>query len=114
MTVLMPVFALSATQVTNPAVAMFIVASMMFCHACWGNITLPAEVFSKNVVGTVTGLGGMLGSWMGALSQLYIGGVVDRYGFAPIFLACAVLYPLAYLLVFVMIGKLGVVREIKT
>ncbi|MPN25926.1 hypothetical protein SDC9_173347 [bioreactor metagenome] len=63
-------------------------------------------------MGTVTGLGGTLGSLMGALSQKYIGGIVDTYGFGPIFVACAGLYPLALLMVFVLIGKLGVVRKI--
>jgi ACS family hexuronate transporter-like MFS transporter len=112
MTVLMFLFCLSATQVSNPALALFVVAAMTFCHAGWGNITLPAEVFPKNAVGTVTGFGGTLGSWMGALSQLYIGKVVDAYGFTPIFIACAGLYPVALVLVFTLIGKLGVVRKI--
>lgn len=111
MTGLMLVFCLMATQVAHPALALIIVASMTFCHAGWGNITLPAEIFPKNAVGTVTGLGGTLGSWMGALSQLYIGRVVDAYGFTPIFFACAGLYPVALLLVFTLIGKLGVVRK---
>ncbi|MBI5820824.1 MAG: MFS transporter [Verrucomicrobia bacterium] len=112
MTFLMPVFCVLATQVSNPALALAIVAGMTFCHASWGNITLVAEVFPKNAVGTVTGLGGALGSLMSALSQLYIGRVVEALGFAPIFIACAVLYPIALLLVQLMIGKLGVTRKV--
>ncbi|MBI5395334.1 MAG: MFS transporter [Verrucomicrobia bacterium] len=112
MTCLMLVFCLIVPQVANPALALAIVAGMTFCHAGWGNIILPAEVFPKNAVGTVTGLGGALGSLIGALSQRYIGRVVDDYGFAPIFLACAGLYPLALLMVQLLIGKLGVVRKV--
>lgn len=112
MTIAMFGCAVAATQVAHAGIALALVASMTFCHAGWGNITLPAEIFPKNAVGTVTGLGGTLGSWMGALSQLYIGRVVDAYGFAPIFVACAGLYPLALLLVFLFVGKLGVVRKI--
>jgi ACS family hexuronate transporter-like MFS transporter len=93
-------------------VALFLVAGMTFCHGGWSNITLPAEVFPKSSVATVTGLGGALGSWVSALSQLGIGSVVDSYGFTPIFIACAGLYPLALLLVFVLIGKLGVERKL--
>jgi MFS transporter, ACS family, hexuronate transporter len=103
---------LMTTQVSHASLAMGLVATMTFCHAGWGNLTLPAEVFPKNAVGTVTGLGGTLGSWTGALSQLYIGRVVDTLGFGPIFAGCAALYPLALLLVFVMIGRLGVVRKV--
>lgn len=111
MTTCMFVCAVLATQVAHAGLALALVACMTFCHAGWGNITLPAEIFPKNAVGTVTGLGGTLGSWMGALSQLYIGRVVDAYGFAPIFVACAGLYPVALVLVFTLIGKLGVVRK---
>ena len=50
---------------------------------------------------------------MGALAMLTTGRVVDAYGFTPIFIACAVLYPVALLLVYVLIGKLGVVRNIE-
>lgn len=113
MTCLMPVCCLLATQVAHPALAMTLIATMFFCHAAWGNITLPAEVFPSNAVGSITGFGGTLGALMAAVSQIPIGNVVDAYGFAPVFLACAGLYPLAYVLVFVMIGKLGVVRQIK-
>jgi len=106
----MLVFCVIVPQVSNPALALAIVAGMTFCHAGWGNIILPAEVFPKNAVGTVTGLGGALGSLIGALSQFYIGKVVDLYGFTPIFIACAGMYPLALLLVQLVIGKLGIVH----
>ena len=112
MTGLMLTFCLLVPQIRHPALALAVVAGMTFCHAGWGNITLPAELFPKNAVGTVTGLGGALGSLVGALSQLYIGKVVDVYGFTPIFIACAGLYPLALLLVQLLIGKLGVVRTV--
>ncbi len=112
MTCAMPVFCLLATQVSNPALGMAVVAGMTFCHAGWGNITLPAEVFPKRAVGTITGLGGTLGSFTAALSQLYLGTAVDAYGFTPVFLACAGLYPLAFVLVFMLIGRLGVVRDV--
>jgi MFS transporter, ACS family, hexuronate transporter len=112
MTFLLFVFALAAPQIAHPSVALALVAGMTFCHGGWNNMTLPAEVFPKNAVATVTGLGGALGSWMGALSQLGIGSVVDAFGFTPIFAACAGLYPIALLLVFVLIGKLGVTRQV--
>ncbi len=112
MTVIMLACCFLTIRASQPALALVLIATMMFCHGGWGNIILPAEVFPKNAVGTITGFGGMLGSWMGALSQLYMGGVVDRYGFTPIFAAIAGLYPIALLTVFFVIGKLGVTRTI--
>jgi ACS family hexuronate transporter-like MFS transporter len=104
---------LSVSQVASPALALALVAGMTFCHGGWSNITLPAEVFPKNAIATVTGLGGALGSWVGALAMLTTGHAVDACGFTPIFIAYAVLNPTALLLVYVLIGKLGVVRNIE-
>lgn len=113
MTCLMPIFCVLVTQISSPVMAVTIVSCIMFCHASWGNIALPAEVFPKNAVGTVTGLGGALGSLMGAVSQLCIGSVVEAYGcYTLIFITCAVLYPLAFLTVQLLVGKLGVVRKV--
>ena len=108
----MPVFCLLVTQVASPAVALAVVTGMMFGHAAWGNITLPAEVFPRHAIGTVTGLGGALGALMGAITQRYIGRIVDVYSFAPIFAACAGMYLLSLLLVHLLIGELGVIRKV--
>jgi ACS family hexuronate transporter-like MFS transporter len=108
----MPVFCLLVTQVASPAVAVAVVAAMMFGHAAWGNITLPAEVFPRHAIGTVTGLGGALGALVGAITQRYIGRVVDNLSFAPIFAVCAGMYLLALLLAHWLIGELGVIRQI--
>ena len=108
----MPVFCLLVTKVASPVIAVAVVAGMMFGHAAWGNITLPAEVFPRHAIGTVTGLGGALGALMGALTQRYIGRVVDEYSFAPIFAGCAGMYLISLLLVHLLIGKLGYVRQV--
>ena len=112
MTVLMPICCLLTTQVTNAGLALALVSGMMFCHASWGNITLAAEVFPKNAVGTITGLGGAAGSLMGALTQHYIGLGSDTYGYGPVFVVCAVLYPVAFVVMQLLVGKLGVVRKV--
>jgi len=113
-TFLFPVMCLLVTQVSHPAAAMSLMAGMAFCHACWANVTLVAEVFPKNAAGTVTGLGGTAGSLMGALSQIYIGRAVAAVGFGPVFVGCAVLYPVAMLVVQLLIGKLGVTRKVES
>ncbi len=71
---------LATTQIISPALALTAVAGMFFCHGGWGNITLAAEGFPKNAIATVTGFGGALGSWMGALATLTTGYVVGIWG----------------------------------
>ncbi len=111
---LMPLFCFAVTRVTSPAAALAVMAGIMFCHACWLNITLPAEVFPKQVVGTVSGVAGAIGALAGAVTQLHIASVVERLSFAPIFAGCAIFYFLAYLVVHLLIPRLGIIRQIKS
>lgn len=109
---LMPVLCLFVTRVSNPTLAIVIMTAIMFGHAAWGNIILPAEVFPKHVVGTVSGFGGALGAAVGAVTQRYIGTVVQNVSFAPIFAVCSVMYLIALGLVHVLIGELGRIRKL--
>lgn len=103
----------AVTKVTTPVMAVLILAAVMFGHAGWGNITLPAEVFSRNAVGFVTGFGGFLGGIAGGITQLVIGSVVMKYGYGPIFAVCSVMYLAALGCVHFLIGELGVIRQVK-
>ncbi len=110
---LMPVVCLLITQVESASLSVALVAALFFGHAAWGNITLPAEVFPRHVVGSVSGFGGALGGLAGVLTQLAIGWVVANLSsFAPIFATCAVAYIVAFLFVHFLIGELGVIRTV--
>ena len=106
----MPLLCFSVTRVEGPVWALVVMSALFFGHAAWGNITLPAEVFPRHVVGTVTGLGGCLGGAAGVVTQLGIGWIVQNLSFAPIFGAISVAYLVALLVVQGLIGELGRVR----
>jgi ACS family hexuronate transporter-like MFS transporter len=108
----MPVLCLLVTRVEGSGLAVAIVAALMFGHAAWGNITLPAELFPKHVIGTVTGLGGSLGGLAGVLSQLAIGHVVSAFSYAPVFAVCSVMYLIAFTAVARLAKDLGRIREV--
>lgn len=99
------------TNAATPFMAVTWLAFVMFGHAAWGNMTLPAEVLPKNIIGTVTGLGGFLGGVSGGIAQLIIGGVVMKYGYGPIFAVCSVMYLVALAAVHLLIGQIGVIRQ---
>jgi ACS family hexuronate transporter-like MFS transporter len=108
----MPVLCFLVTRVESRAWALVVVSALFFGHSAWGNITLPAEVFPRHAVGTVTGLGGFFGGLMGVISQLAIGRVVQNLSFAPIFAAISMAYLVALVLVQVLIGDLGRERQV--
>ncbi|MGI8673322.1 MAG: MFS transporter [Luteitalea sp.] len=103
---------LALTQIQQTWLAVLCLTGVMFCHGAWGNVILPAEVFPARAVGTVTGLGGMVGSAAGFVTQLMIGRVVDTAGYVPLFFACSSAYLVAFVLVVVLIGELGRIRQI--
>lgn len=109
---LVPVICLTITRVPSAAMATALVTALMFCHAAWGNITIPAEVFPKQVVGSVSGFGGALGGVAGVITQLTIGWVVQHLSFAPIFATISVVYLLAFAAVHLLVGELGTIRKI--
>ncbi len=106
-------------QVQSPEISLVIFAAVCFGHGAWGNMTFPAEVFPKHTVGTVTGFGGFLGAIVGGFIQLWIGyltaadGKLTEKEYAIIFSLCSVAYITAIIGVHLLIGKLGVIRQIK-
>ncbi len=57
-------------------------------------------------------LGGALGAVVGAVTQWSIGWIVQNLSFAPIFAFCAFAYLIALALVHLLIGRLGVIRQV--
>lgn len=109
----MLIVCLLVTKAPNATLAVVMLALVMFGHAAWGNITLPAEVFPSHTVGVVTGFGGFLGGAAGGLTQLAIGGVVTSYGYGPVFAVCSIMYLVSLGLVHLLIGELGVIRDLR-
>jgi ACS family hexuronate transporter-like MFS transporter len=103
---------IGVTQVQSQAAAVGMVALITFGHGAWGNVTLPAEVFPKRVVGTISGLGGCLGTLTGAWTQIQIGKVVESTGYKPLFFICSAMYLIAFFFVATFLKDLGRVREI--
>ncbi|MBI5689774.1 MAG: MFS transporter [Verrucomicrobia bacterium] len=84
----------------TPAVAIGLMAVLMFAHGIWitNFMALIGDTVESRDVATTVGLTGTCGGIAGMLSNLIIGPVVDHYSFTPIFLASAVVYPLAWLI----------------
>jgi ACS family hexuronate transporter-like MFS transporter len=76
------------------AIALISVAT--FAHSPWASniLTLPADLFPPAVVASVSGLSGTGAATGGMAFMLLIGYVVDRFSYAPVFVAAGVM-PLA-------------------
>lgn len=73
--------------------------------------TLPSDVFPRSAVGSVIGIGGMIGAVGGMVFSKYIGGVLESLGtYTPIFAVAATAYLIALLVVHVLTPKMEPVK----
>ncbi|HZZ20337.1 MAG TPA: MFS transporter [Opitutaceae bacterium] len=98
------------TRVTSPQGAIGLLACAMFFHAAWANMTLPAEVFPQNAVGSVSGMAGGISSLIGTMTTLAIGRTVTVGSFTPIFVLYAALPMAGFIAVCSLVRTIGVVQ----
>lgn len=79
-------------------VAVLLFGVLLLAHGFWmtNYMALTADLFPTTIVATVVGLAGMAGGLAGFAANLGTGYVVDAMGFAPVFIACGLLYPVGY------------------
>jgi ACS family hexuronate transporter-like MFS transporter len=110
---IMPASFILITQVATPLLTITCATTGLFFHGVWANVTLPAEVFQKSVVGSVSGFGGAGGSLIGAiLNQLVIGKMVKAGLFPQVFMLYSILPMTAFIVVCLLVKRLGELREI--
>lgn len=73
--------------------------------------TLPADVFPRAAVGSVVGIGGMIGGVGGMVFSKYTGAVLDQLGtYTPIFIVAASAYTLALIAVHLLTPRMEPVK----
>jgi ACS family hexuronate transporter-like MFS transporter len=90
-----------ASLATTPEGAITLMSILMLAHGIWiaNFITLIGDTVASHEVATAVGLTGTAGGIAGMLSNLVTGPVVDHYSFTPVFIATAVVYPAAWLVI---------------
>jgi len=107
-----PLFCFSLFAEISPVIALLLLSAIMLSHGLWSNITIPAEIYPKSVQATLTGIGGTFGGLMSVLSQKLIGISVGNHSYLPVFIYVGSAYLLSFMLVQVLVGKLGIIRKI--
>lgn len=105
--ILIPVCCIFLFNADHWATAILALAGVMFGHGLWGNITIPTEVFPKQIQGTITGLGGTLGGFTSILTQIAIGWTIQNISYLPVFVFVGILYFITLVGVQLLIGRLG-------
>jgi ACS family hexuronate transporter-like MFS transporter len=98
-----------AAQTTSLWVAVILIGIAAAAHQGWSaNIfTLTSDMFPRNAVGSVVGIGGMAGSIGGMLIALVVGAILERTGsYVPIFIIAASAYLVALLVIHLLAPRL--------
>ncbi len=85
-----------AARVHSSCAALVLISIAVWGYAAWSTmgLTLPSDLFPRNVVGTVTGLSGLAAGMVGTSFTLLVGFTVDRFSYGPAFVAAGCM-PLA-------------------
>lgn len=108
----MPVAAMSVVA-KSPVLAVALVSLATAAHQGWSAnlFTTTSDVFPRNAVASVTGVGGCLGGLGGFLFSAIIPGfIVARFGYTPVFLAMGCFHLTAFVIVHKMLGDMKPVR----
>lgn len=98
----------------SPIFAVLLISGVMLAHGLWANITIPSEIFPKQVQATLTGLGGTLGGITGVISQQMIGNTITSHSYLPIFIYIGGAYFFSLICVQLLVGKLGIIRSLNS
>ncbi len=96
-----------AAFTASPYTAIAMMWLLMFAHGFWitNYVTIIGDTFPKNRVATVMGITGMVGTIGGVCGNEAIGYIVTHFSYTTVWVASGCLYPLAFVLIFLLVGK---------
>lgn len=101
-----------AAQTSSLAVAIALISLATAAHQGWAanTYTFASDLFPKNVVASVTGIGGMFGAVGGILLALLSGRIITAFGYLPMFIIASCSYLIALILIHLVLPKLNPVK----
>ena len=88
------------------AIAFVSVAAFGYTGSCANTLAFPADVFPKNMVGSVYGLASMGSGFGGMLFAWLSGVIVDRFGYTPVFIGFGIMPLISLAIVVFLLGPL--------
>ncbi|GAB3781073.1 MFS transporter [Spirosoma horti] len=101
-----------AAQTNSLTVAIGLIALATAAHQGWSAnmYTFASDLFPRNVVASVTGIGGMFGAVGGILLALLSGRIITAFGYLPMFIIASCSYLIALVIIHLVLPKLEPVR----
>ena len=92
---------------------LMLMALAFFAHGLWitNYITSISDIFGKQVTSTVVGLSGSAGAISSLVLNPFIGFVITRYSYSPLWWYAGLMYPLAFLLLLKFIPRIEILKS---
>lgn len=105
---LLTLSAMLVQSVSSAELAIGLMSILMFAHGFWitNYITAISDIFGDRATSTVVGLSGTAGAIAGVIINPLIGLIVQNYSYSPLWIACGLMYPLAFVILIVFIPKI--------
>lgn len=102
-----------AAQTSSLTVAIALIAVATAAHQGWSAnmYTFASDLFPKNVVASVTGIGGMFGAVGGILLALLAGRIITAFGYLPMFIIASCAYLIALGIIHLILPKLEPIKS---
>ena len=101
-----------AAQTSSLTIAIALIALATAAHQGWSAnmYTFASDLFPKNVVASVTGIGGMFGAVGGILLALLAGRIITAFGYLPMFIIASCSYLIALIIIHLVLPKLEPIK----
>ncbi len=101
-----------AAQTSSLTIAIALIALATAAHQGWSAnmYTFASDLFPKNVVASVTGIGGMFGAVGGILLALLAGRIITAFGYLPMFIIASCSYLIALAIIHLVLPKLEPIK----
>jgi MFS transporter, ACS family, hexuronate transporter len=101
-------------RVSSPYTAIALISVALWGYASWSTmgLTLPSDLLPHDVVATVTGMSGLAAGLLSAAFTMLVGTLVDRFSYAPAFVAAGIL-PILATVALVLLIRTNVPAELK-
>jgi ACS family hexuronate transporter-like MFS transporter len=101
-------------RVSSPYTAIALISVALWGYASWSTmgLTLPSDLLPHDVVATVTGMSGLAAGLVSAAFTMLVGTLVDRFSYAPAFVAAGIL-PILATVALVLLIRINVPAELK-
>lgn len=101
-----------AAQTSSLTIAIALIALATAAHQGWSAnmYTFASDLFPKNLVASVTGIGGMFGAVGGILLALLTGRIIRAFGYLPMFIIASCAYLTALAIIHLVLPKLEPVK----